>query len=430
MSSNAYRAYVILLVSLMTVLPLTLGAIDSIAQLNAAEALINKSVVTASTIVAGFVLSVTMLLGSVRGPVIGAPFQISVKVGAAKARSRSLGPVLFTCALGAVLIILYLAGVLIVGLLRAQIVTHASAGGLLIVAFSFAIVFISLWLAGQVLGRRSWFFAWLPLIVSFIPPPKFATLVALCCAAAIALAIFPRLLNSLFGPAVIAQSQRWHSARTSLYIGDTAGAFALYGPRPRRGRKWNAATEGLTWRRVFFADLIGAVRTPGVLAFSIIGVVCGVSLLLFGASLSSGWGSAVAAAGTILEYLALGPLTARFKYIASLKENSSLFRFTAAQLYALHSIFPAIIGLSLSVVVTIVVAWTFSSLSTAPLTAVIAFTILLGLRRYSSAKRDLPLILLTPIESPVGDLSSLNVLLWQADAVLMAGATGAILALF
>ncbi|HLS04640.1 MAG TPA: hypothetical protein VK030_07725 [Actinomycetales bacterium] len=429
MSSNAYRAYVILLVSLMTVLPFTLGAIDSIAQPNVARALTSNSAGATAAMLAGIVLSSIVLLGSARGPVVGPPFQISVQVTATKPRSRSLAPALFKSALGAVLIILYLSGVLILGLVRAGTISPALASGLMFAAFSFAIVFVALWLAGQVSGHRSWSFAWLPLIIGVFAPPKTATLVGLYCAGAIAFAVFPRLLNALFGPAVIAQSQRWHSARTSLYIGDTTGAFALYGPRPRRGRRWNAVVVRPTWRRVFFADLIGATRTPGVLILSLVGLFSGLGFLLFGASVSSGWGTAAAAGGMILGYFALGPLTARFKYVASLRDNPPLFRFTTSQLYALHAIFPAAIGLTLSVIVAVVVPWDFSSLWTAPRTALIAFSILLGLRRYSSAKRELPLLLLTPIESPVGDLSSLNVLLWQADAVLLAGVTGAVLAL-
>lgn len=429
MSSTAYRAYVSLLVTLMTVLPLTLGAVDEIAQPHVARAITTKSAAVVVTILAGVLLSLIMLLGSVRGPVMGSPFQINVRVASPKRRSRSLASALFKSGLAALLVISYLSGVVILGLFRAGAISSALAGSLMFAVFSFSIVFVSIWMIGQVLGRRSWLLAWLPLAVCVFAPPNFISLIGLCGAAGLAIVFFPRLLNSLYGPVVVAQAQRWQGARTSLYIGDTAGAFALYGPLPGRGRQWRAVVVRPTWWRVFRADFIGAVRTLGAFVLSLIGLVSGMSLLLIGVAASSRWGSAVAAGGTILGYFALGPLTARFKYIASLRQTPAVFGFSTAQLFGLHAIFPAVTGLIFGLGVASIAAWSFSSFWTASRTVLIALTILLGLRGYSSAKREMPLILLTPVESPVGDLSSLNVLLWQADAALLAGAAGAALAL-
>jgi len=45
-------------------------------------------------------------------------------------------------------------------------------------------------------------------------------------------------------------------------------------------------------------------------------------------------------------------------------------------------------------------------------------------RVYDSAKGPLPVFLLTPVVTPAGDLSVLNVLLWQSDAVLLTLALG------
>ena len=60
---------------------------------------------------------------------------------------------------------------------------------------------------------------------------------------------------------------------------------------------------------------------------------------------------------------------------------------------------------------------------------VVATTLVLVLiRAYDSAKGLLPIALLTtPIPSPVGDPTVLLILAWQADALLMASITGAVI---
>ena len=62
----------------------------------------------------------------------------------------------------------------------------------------------------------------------------------------------------------------------------------------------------------------------------------------------------------------------------------------------------------------------------------LAVALTLGLavvvRAYDAAKGPLPAILLTSIPSPFGDLSSLNVVIWEADALLIAATAGAAIA--
>ena len=59
-----------------------------------------------------------------------------------------------------------------------------------------------------------------------------------------------------------------------------------------------------------------------------------------------------------------------------------------------------------------------------PVAVVLLLVVLI--RAYDSAKGPLPVLLLTPVPSPFGDLSSLNVSLWQADALLIAVVVGAL----
>src|SRR5699024_11107529 len=63
----------------------------------------------------------------------------------------------------------------------------------------------------------------------------------------------------------------------------------------------------------------------------------------------------------------------------------------------------------------------------------VALPVLLALMRVAAraraaAKGPMPLSLVTPIPTPQGDLSVLSVLVWQADALLLAVLAGAVLA--
>ncbi len=48
-----------------------------------------------------------------------------------------------------------------------------------------------------------------------------------------------------------------------------------------------------------------------------------------------------------------------------------------------------------------------------------------AVRAYDSAKGPLPLLLLTPVPSPLGDLSSVTVSIWEADALIITTVAGA-----
>src|SRR5699024_3232904 len=54
--------------------------------------------------------------------------------------------------------------------------------------------------------------------------------------------------------------------------------------------------------------------------------------------------------------------------------------------------------------------------------------VLVAARARDAAKGPMPLSLMTPIPTPQGDLSVLSVLVWQADALLLAVLAGAVLA--
>lgn len=157
------------------------------------------------------------------------------------------------------------------------------------------------------------------------------------------------------------------------------------------------------------------------------GLATGLAGVLGGAEIGAGWGRLVAAGGAVLSYVAIGPAVARFGLVAALSESPVLFGFSVVRLYALHAIFPVVFALVVGGLVIITAPWSFLSLWTAPLTAGVCVILVLVLRFYSASRRDLPVALLTPMESPVGDLSVLNVLIWQVRWPLLAAIGGVLL---
>src|SRR5690625_3551281 len=90
MSPAAYRVYVTALIAVMTVLPFTWGAIDSVADPTVVRAIVDAGPSRSIAIGVGGLLGAAALLGALRGPVVGKPFEMSVRGASPKPRATSL----------------------------------------------------------------------------------------------------------------------------------------------------------------------------------------------------------------------------------------------------------------------------------------------------------------------------------------------------
>lgn len=428
MSPAAYRVYVTALIAVMTVLPFTWGAIDSVADPTVVRAIVDAAPSRSIAIGVGGLLGAAALLGALRGPVVGKPFEMSVRVASPKPRATSFRPAFLRNACAAILFILYGTGILLAGVWRGGGASGGRAGFLAIGALACAVLIALAWLAGQVLQKDAWALAAGAVVLGVIIRPSPVLIFALLVFAIAGVVTLPRLLNTLAGPAVVAQSQRWHAAWNSFYIGDAAGAFSVYEAVPRRGRYWSAFAGGSIWWRTFRADLISAARMPGRMFASLAGLVVGAGGVLAATAISGAWSFAAGAVGAMVLYLALGLVTTRFKFVADLHRSPALFRFSTSKMYALHAAFPALFAAVGSALAAVSLIAGFPELGTAPLILPCTVVLVLALRGFNSAKGHLPAALLAPVDSPVGDFSSLNVVVWQADALLLAGLAGAVLA--
>lgn len=414
MSAALYRLYVAALVFVMAVVPLTWGIVDTLAQPRIAAALNTTAGVRIVGAAAFGLLCLLAYLGTQRGPIVSRPFVVSILIASGKPRAKALRPIFRRSAGILVAITTYVGGLILTSLYVAAEISSWHLVMVLVGVLVFGLLLARSWLWGQTLAGHG-------------PQTGIG-------------AVFgstSTLLNALFGPTVVAQSQRWHAAWAAFYVGDSTGAFALYHPVPRTGRYRTAVTPATVpaWWRTLRMDAVSATRLPGHLVFTGIGTSIGCALLLAGArygesvTQSIGASGLLGAAGALAIYFAMGPITTRFKYVVNLHRSPALLGYSTRTLAAMHSAFPLLTVVLCAGATLVVWRIIFSSLGTAPLSLICVLILLIGLRWYNSAKRDLPIVLLTPLDSPVGDLSSLNVLLWQAQSPLLAGLVGALAAI-
>ncbi|GAA5229998.1 hypothetical protein [Arthrobacter cryoconiti] len=398
-------------------------------------------------VVCGLVLAGLAASGAVRGPALLSPFFTAVLAGNDLPRSRTLRrPFIQSAAL--------LTGILMgVALLASTVpVTTGIASawnGMAFVAAAgcFGVLGSVTWLSGQVLGDKhagrltaglliASLFTWTIPTLGVLAPWGWVgrlwmtgssvnlwVLAGLLLVTAAAAMRVSKLLNSLTGTALMDQSLRWQAAGVSAFVGDAAAAaLGSFRAQPQWGRTWPAATCNHAAVRFFVRDFIGTLRTPKRFMTGIIFLLLGNLTLVLGPSLLGMPAWLLGGMGGGLCYLALGVFSDGFRHAAEAASAPPLYKYSNTQLYALHAVFPLVVTLACSVIVTASVAVTGVPVSAA---AVGISVLIVIVRAYDSAKSPLPVSLLTPMPSQFGDMSTVTVLAWQADALLVSLAAGA-----
>ncbi|QYF74560.1 hypothetical protein [Cryobacterium sp. PAMC25264] len=393
---------------------------------------------------------VALLVGPVRGPVLPGPFVVEFLVGTALARRVTLlRPFLVSAAVLAGLAVLAAgvvsAALIVGGLLPATVDALADAGLIVLGCAASAIFLCVVWLAGQSLPRR-----WtLPVGAALLaagavgvallrlgPEPadlagmSVPVVLATLAPVLLCLPLIPRFLDRLQAADLMRQARRWQSIGTLLQAGDVAGAAGALRTPPTRGRRDRIALSGPLPVAVVQRDLGAARRFPlrmlaGSLAIAAAGWLQGG---VWAAPPGGAWPLAVAAA--LAAYLGVGVWCDGLRSAAENAGPSSIYGRSGLTMIGCHAIVPA---LALFVLGTLGIAAAGltvadgAALSGAalPWWALVAVFITL-LRVFDSLRGPLPIGLLLPVPTPVGDVSILNVIAWQADAVilLVAGAAG------
>ncbi|MDR3201727.1 MAG: hypothetical protein LBT54_01090 [Bifidobacteriaceae bacterium] len=286
------------------------------------------------------------------------------------------------------------------------------------------------WLLGQALSDSKWTMPCLALGVAALVFPVVGWLtgrspagwviMAASLAAAEAFAV-PRVLDSLRPSRLASQARRWTAMRGAVLAGDVAAALARVESPPRLGRNWAPRLGSSAGAGIVLRDLLGILRYPGRAAWW--------ALVSLGAGFGAGWfgRGALAFAGiAVTSYFAAGGWARGLRIHVRGAGGSDPFGIGRRPRMAWHA------GVPIAVVVALELAGWVTAVALGGagrgdwamvgLVGVMA----VGMQAASAAKGPMPVVLLTPITSPFGDLSVLPVTAWMADSVLVCALAGGV----
>lgn len=439
----AYALYAAVLVSVIAVLPvvralwIAASAPAGLALLTSPEARLGVAV--------GVVCLwlIALLVGAKRGPAVLAPFLMHVLAASNMDRSVTLGPTLLRA--GAILTALCAAGAAFVG---AVLVANGEWQVSSAVAFAAAgaavgVVAAMLWLLGQVCARFVGAVALVisvvavvsvvfPALLVFTPwgwvgqayafsaasAAQFGGVVLLAVSLAFAA---PALLNRLTATQLGEQGAQWERATAFSFSLDLGAVSEVYVNPPRRGRSIRAIVPAARqWRTFFVRDVVGQCRAPlrctGAVAAT---VSAGVILAL--ASLPGVPSALLAVIAGLMIYVAAGVFASGLRYAARVSGDYPLFGMSDRRLILLHLLFPFVMVVGLGAIAASVCALVVGiPCPNAAAAAGAAGVLAIGLRLSGALKGPLPLSLLMPMDTPVGDLSSIVRIAWAlSDPLLM-----------
>ncbi|MGJ9426681.1 hypothetical protein ACHABX_12655 [Nesterenkonia halotolerans] len=441
-----FTVYVAALMVLFVVFPMFYWVVALLTQQQVLALLSAPSAGHVFGVACGVVLVAAAMLSKARGPVAPSPFFATVLAGTDVPRRHGLlRPFVISTLLvatGGSLIGVLLGGVLVVS----GSASHTDGALFAVTCFVFSILVSVVWLASQSLNHPTWVlptvllsatvltaviglvgpftpWGWVGLLWPAEPSPSPWPLILLGGTAVIWGACVPRLLDGLEFESLRRQGEQWRSASTAAGAGDFSTALAGFRAKPAIGRTWTAVSRHPVFVRFLLRDLIGGLRTPGrfVTGMGFLVLASWVSALAF---IPGPWPSWVPAAiGSGLGYLALGVFCDGLRHAAETAGEPPIYGYTTTRLYLLHSLLPLALSLFCAAVGLALANHAGVSMSSAG--AMMALAVLtVVVRAYDSAKGPLPINLLTPTPSPVGDASGLMVLSWQADALLIAAIAG------
>ena len=245
-------------------------------------------------------------------------------------------------------------------------------------------------------------------------------LVGLVVLAGAGVAAAPVLLSRIPSARLQEQAARWERAVAGASALDLRVSRAAYTTGPGRGGTLRAVRPGRRlWVTIVVSDAIAQVRTPGRLLGALgAATVAGV---LLATSFPAGVPTVLAAgaAGTVI-HVASGSLSAGLRYAADVAGDYPLFGISDRRLVSLHAIFPLVV-LLLALVPSSVVAALIGGAAPGP--AVVgtgALAVLaVALQVAGALKGPFPPALLTPVNTPAGDVSVVLQIMWAGGELAL-----------
>lgn len=238
-------------------------------------------------------------------------------------------------------------------------------------------------------------------------------------------------LDRLRGSVLREQSERWASATTIATTGDLAGAAGTFRTPPSAGRRLPAIGSRPLVLLYAQRDAVAWLRSPERLAGGAVVALLAAAALAGSTQLTGplAWGAVLWGATAL--WGAAGTLSDGIRHGVHTLGAPTLFGQSAAVQMLLHAIAPALLLSVLAVLGGGTVHLTMGGgpgmLDAVLLPAALAPVMIAG-RGRDAAKGPMPLSLSTPMPTPQGDMAIIPMLAWQADAILLAMASGAVLA--
>jgi len=262
-------------------------------------------------------------------------------------------------------------------------------------------------------------------------------------AAAIVAACAPWLLGRTRRETLRDQALRWEAVSIAAVTGDPRTALARLGAPVRMFRGIRLRVSRSLTRAIVRRDLFGALRAPGRSLAGLAGLVAAGAATAWvavgtggGAAVEDGsrlWIAGVGGALALLAaFLATAPLARGLS--AAGAGATGLLPAAPGALILRHLLVPGVVALlAMGVSAAGVLA------ASVPAEGVPGVLIALGeaaalavaallLRALAALKGTLPLRLLAPVPTPLGDMSGLNVLIWTLDGAITAALCGALVA--
>lgn len=440
---TAYVLYVFLLIAVIIIVPIA-RALWVVASSQAGlAALASADTSAVASMIVATLWAGALLVGRKRGPALLPPFLVHALTSGSISRARALRQPLLRSV--AVLIFANVVGAVLVG--RSLFIDGQTQLGNVIVfsaaALCVGVVTAMLWLIGQVYPNAAFPFAlillalaWvsvsMPKTLAFAPgewvagiDPLAGSGVFLLLGAAVLIAasitMTPMLLNRLTGMQLSTQAAQWEQATAFSFSFDFRAATAVYESEPRLGRHLRATRPSKhRWVTFFLRDAVALARTPGR-SFGAVAATAAAGALMTLSFLPGTPTALFAGAAGIVTYCASGPVTKGLQHAASVAGDYPLYGISDRHLVLLHVFFPLTALLTVLTISATVTAFANGASLAVALTGVGSVGVLaFGLRLSSALKGPLPPSMLTPVNTPAGDLSVFVQICWAFSEPLIA----------
>lgn len=228
------------------------------------------------------------------------------------------------------------------------------------------------------------------------------------------------ILSQLTRDDLASQARRWGTVVSLATTGDVKSAANRLKSTPRRGRHWTIRFPAHPVVATVVRDVVGIARFPmRTIFWAIVSVISGGAIAWPFAIPSDG--TLIAYAAPLIAYFAVGGWAEGLRAYATTIGASSPFGTSARVQVLAHLIAPGLIAGVLMLVGAgiVLVATGGAALTRTVLWITLLVLFLTIMQAFSALKGLLPLGLLAPVPTPMGDLSMISVALWLADAATL-----------